>query len=157
MDLTDIHEVLESVLKLMRKQLQQSGVGLSLSWDKGVPFIEANQTHLRQIFLNLVLNAIDAMPQGGALHISTSLTEMPDYHPAKGAAVRIHIKDTGAGMSPETLSRLFEPFFTTKEQGSGLGLSISYGIIEAHYGEISVDSREGVGTEINVLLPVKQP
>lgn len=157
MELTEVHAAFESVLKLMRKQLQQSGVELALKWDKSIPLIEANQTHLRQVFLNLVLNAIDAMPQGGTLYISTSLTEMPDYHQADGAAVCIHLKDSGIGMSPETVSRLFEPFFTTKEQGSGLGLSISYGIIEAHHGEIVVESEEGMGTEITLLLPVKQP
>ena len=82
---------------------------------------------------------------------------MPVYHQAEGAAVYIEFSDSGIGMSPETVSRLFEPFFTTKEQGSGLGLSISYGIIEAHHGEVTVQSQEGAGTTFTLLLPVKQP
>ncbi len=157
MDLTDIHEVLESVLKLTGKQLQRSNVAVVSSWGKDVSLIEANPSHLRQVFLNLVLNAVDAMPHGGTLRLNTSLSQMPAYHQTKGTAVCILLSDTGSGMSEETVSRLFEPFFTTKEHGSGLGLSISYGIIESHHGEITVQSQEGVGTTFTLLLPVKQP
>jgi signal transduction histidine kinase len=71
--------------------------------------------------------------------------------------VRVDMRDTGVGMSPEVASRIFEPFYTTKEQGSGLGLAISYGIIEAHGGQILVTSRPGEGTTFTILLPVKQP
>ena len=157
MDLTDIHEVLDSVLKLTGKQLQRSNVIAEQAWAEELPLIEANPSHLRQVFLNLVLNAIDAMPSGGTLHVETSLAKNPIYAAKQGTAVCIQFRDTGVGVSEETVSQLFEPFFTTKEQGSGLGLSISYGIIEAHHGEISVKSGEGEGTTFTLLLPVKQP
>lgn len=157
MDLTEIHEVLESVLKLMSKQLQRSFVAVVPEWSAEVGMVEANPSHLRQVFLNLVLNAIDAMPQGGTLQVSTALVDMPAYHRMAGSAVRVQFRDSGVGMSAETVSRLFEPFFTTKEQGSGLGLSISYGIIETHHGEITVQSQEGVGTTFTLLVPLRQP
>ena len=159
MDLTDLHAVLKSVLQLTGKQMQRSQVMVETVWAANLPLVEANPSHLRQVFLNLVLNAIDAMPEGGKLHVKTSLTQM-DANAKDGeetTAVHITFSDTGHGLSPELTSRLFEPFFTTKEQGSGLGLSISYSIMEAHHGEISVSSQEGKGTTFTLLLPVKQP
>lgn len=156
MDLTDLQEVLESVLKLTGKQLQRSSIEVVKKWGEDLPLIEANPSHLRQVFLNLVLNAIDAMPRGGHLQVEMALFAKPIYEQKGGAAVRIRVRDSGVGMSEETASRLFEPFFTTKDQGSGLGLSISYGIIEAHHGEITVASRAGAGTTFTILLPVKQ-
>ena len=157
MDLTNIHEVMESVLKLTGKQLQRSSVELVQIEGNDIPFIKANPSHLRQVFLNLVLNAIDAMQGGGTLRIETTVSNIPVFGQKGGPAVSIRLSDTGAGIPEETVSRLFEPFFTTKEQGSGLGLSISYGIIEAHNGEITVESEEGKGTTFTILLPVDQP
>lgn len=145
---TDVHQTLESVLELSGKQLQHSEVTVVRQWAPDVPEITANADHLKQVFLNLVLNAIDAMPGGGTLTISTALA---------GGAVNIDFADTGVGMSEETLARLFEPFFTTKAHGSGLGLSISYGIIEAHHGQISARSAVGKGTTFTISLPVEQP
>lgn len=157
MDLIDVHEIIESVLKLTGKQLQHGQITVVQEWGQSIPFVEANPSHLRQVFLNLVLNAIDAMPQGGDLYLSTTLSEITTYHREAETAVFIQVQDSGIGMSPETVSRLFEPFFTTKEQGSGLGLSISYGIIKAHNGDITVKSQAGKGTTFTLFLPVKQP
>ena len=156
MDLTDLQEVLESVLKLTGKQLQRSNIEVVRKWGEDLPLIEANSSHLRQVFLNLVLNAIDAMPHGGHLQVEMALLTQLIYEQKRDSAVRIRVRDSGVGMSEETASRLFEPFFTTKDQGSGLGLSISYGIIEAHHGEITVASRVGAGTTFTILLPIKQ-
>ena len=97
------------------------------------------------------------MPTGGTLHISTALDQMQaDRDKRPQPAVRITFRDTGEGMSPEILSRVFEPFFTTKKHGSGLGLSISYGIIQSHSGEITAASQLGAGATFTVLLPVEQ-
>ncbi|MCD6345590.1 MAG: GAF domain-containing protein, partial [Anaerolineae bacterium] len=145
--LTDLHTVLESTLQLVGKQLQHADITVEREWTEELPLIPANPDQLKQVCLNLVLNALDAMPEGGTLRVRTAL-EAPDF-------LRIEFSDTGVGMSPETQSRLFEPFFTTKEQGSGLGLSISYGIIKAHNGEITVTSEEGRGTTFTILLPVE--
>jgi PAS domain S-box-containing protein len=157
----DLHPVLDSVLELTNKQLQHSAVAVKRAWANDLPVIPVNTNHLRQVFLNLILNAVDAMPQGGTLYIETGLDEMDvsDSRATptglKAPAVRITFSDTGEGMTPETMTNLFEPFFTTKENGSGLGLSISYGIIQAHGGRISAASRVGEGTTFTILLPVE--
>jgi signal transduction histidine kinase len=150
----DVRVILERVLKLAAKQLQQSQI--VVQWDKpeALPLIWANADHLKQVFLNLVLNGIDAMPQGGRLRVTTVASEMPGRdHSRAIPANRIEFSDTGAGIPPEALARIFEPFYTTKEQGTGLGLAISYGIIEAHNGQISAASEEGQGTTFTLLLP----
>jgi two-component system sensor histidine kinase HydH len=145
---TDLHVALEEVLELAGERLHQSDVTVERAWADTLPRISANPEHLQQVFLTLVLNAVDAMGHGGTLRISTSL-DQPDEE-----MVRIAFSDTGVGMSPEIQARLFEPFFTTKAYASRLGLPISYQIIEGHGGEIAVTSEEGVGTTFTILLPV---
>ncbi len=145
---TDVRTILESVLALTCKQMQEHRVVAECEWDSQIPILQANPDQLKQVFMNVVLNAIDAMPQGGTFKIATTVAQMGD-----APAVRITFGDTGQGMSPEVLSHLFEPFYTTKETGSGLGLSVSYGIIQTHGGQIAAESRVGEGTTITVLLP----
>jgi len=152
---TDLRVVLDSILDLSGKELQHHHITVERLDSSDLPLVQANPDHLKQVFLNLVLNAVDAMPTGGMLRVRTSLGQIQ----AGGSeepqpAVHVEISDTGQGMPPEIQARLFEPFFTTKEQGAGLGLSISYNIIEAHNGQISVTSEEGVGTSFSILLPV---
>ncbi len=142
---TDLHQTLESVLELSGKELQHSYVNVERIWDPAVPQIVANPDHLKQVFLNLVINAIDAMPKGGTLSIRTILDQ---------DAISIEFADTGSGMPAEIQARLFEPFFTTKAHGSGLGLSISYGIIQEHNGQILVRSEVGKGTTFTIVLPI---
>jgi len=162
---TDVRVVLEGVLELTGKQLQHSHITVEredLAGVGGLPLIWANADHLKQVFLNLVLNAIDAMSapaaggaRGGTLRVRTALdTHQPRDGPAR-PAVRIEFSDTGEGISPEIMSHLFEPFVTTKSDGTGLGLSISYGIIEAHNGQITATSRAGEGTTFTIWLPVQ--
>ena len=152
------HAVLESVLELTSKQLQHSNVTVERAWADYLPEIQANPDHLKQVFLNLVLNGIDAMMAGGTLYISTAVDQIQlGNDPKSLSAVRIEFSDTGEGIPPEVLPHIFEPFFTTKERGSGLGLSISYGIIQAHNGQITVESHIGLGTTFTILLPVEQP
>jgi two-component system NtrC family sensor kinase len=155
---TYLHAVLESVLELTSKQLQHSQVTVERVWADYIPEIQANPDHLKQVFLNLVLNAVDAMPTGGTLYISTGLDQIQRGEDQQSLpAVRVEFSDTGEGIPSEVVSRLFEPFFTTKEGGTGLGLSISYGIIQAHNGQITVESHTGMGTTFTILLPVEQP
>jgi two-component system NtrC family sensor kinase len=152
-----LHSVLEDVLELTRKQLQHRAIALETSWAHCLPEIEANADHLKQVFLNLVLNGMDAMPDGGTLYISTALGQIADGSLPSTPAVRVDFSDTGEGMPLEVLSRIFEPFYTTKERGTGLGLSVSYGIIQAHRGRITVESHIGLGTSYTILLPLRQP
>jgi len=123
-----------------------------------LPMIEANPSYLKQVFLNLVLNAVDAMSEhGGTLRVRTALDQMQSPREKQQVpAVRIEFTDTGIGMPPEVMAHLFEPFVTAKKDGTGLGLSISYGIIEAHDGQISATSQVGVGSSFTILLPVSE-
>jgi PAS domain S-box-containing protein len=152
---TDLLAVLDSVLELSGKELQHHHVMVERLGSSDLPMVQANPDHLKQVFLNLVLNAVDSMPTGGTLRVFASQDQIrPEGALRPQPAVRIEISDTGHGMPPETLARLFEPFFTTKEQGAGLGLSISYSIIEAHNGQITVTSEVGSGTTFCIFLPV---
>lgn len=108
--------------------------------------VETDKTKIERVFGNLIKNAFDAMPNGGELHIKSKKT---------GKQVKIEFSDTGTGMSKEVLSKLWTPFFTTKAKGMGIGLSICKRIIEAHKGEIEVESKEGKGTKFTVYLPLK--
>ncbi len=155
----DLHAILENVLQLANKQLQHSGVQVERSWTDGLPEIRGGPDQLKQVFLNLVLNAIDAMADvgGGMLQILTRLDPASSCGDRIQPFVRIEFSDTGAGMPPEVLSRLFEPLFTTKEHGSGFGLFTSYKIVEAHHGRITVRSQVGKGTTFTILLPLNQP
>ena len=121
------------------------GIAVSSSGVAGAPPVAADRDQLRQVLLNLVTNAYDAMPEGGAL----SLEAGPDG-PGR---VRIRVADTGAGMDPDTRAKVFEPFFTTKARGVGLGLAVSARIVRAHDGTIQVDSTPGSGSAFSVVLP----
>lgn len=151
---TDIHTILESVLALANKQLQHNEVTVERQWDETLPEIYVNPDYLKQVFLNFVLNAMDAMPEGGTLTITTSeTTQYLEDEKAPGPTLSVAFTDTGEGMDEETKSQIFEPFFTTKPDGSGLGLSISYSIIKAHQGDIEIISEVDVGTTMIIHLP----
>jgi two-component system NtrC family sensor kinase len=137
--------VLERVLALASKYLQHRRVTLNRDLTADLPPIWGAPDELGQVFLNLVINALDAMPGGGTLRISSRLTS--------DGRVAIAFTDTGQGIPREHLDRLFEPFFSTKEGGTGLGLTISYNIIERHKGNITVQSATGEGTCFTVWLP----
>jgi signal transduction histidine kinase len=143
---TDVHQVLEDVLALTDKRLQRGRVRVRRSFDQNLPPLKAIQNQLKQVFLNLVVNAIEAMPQGGELAIRTQLS-------GDGKWAAIAFQDQGMGLSQQAMAHLFEPFYTTKTKGTGLGLSVSYGIIEQHGGKIQVESAEGKGSCFTVRLP----
>ena len=107
----------------------------------------ADPDQLQQVCINLILNAIQAMPDGGTLTLRTAV---------ENGQIKMDVQDTGCGISPENMHKLFTPFFTTKKEvkGVGLGLAVSYGIIQRHHGKISVKSKEGEGTTFSIYLPV---
>jgi PAS domain S-box-containing protein len=153
----DVQAILGNVLQLANKQLQHSRVKVEYSWTEDLPPIQGSADHLKQVFLNLVLNAIDAMGgESGTLYIRTVLEAPALYDDQLGPMVRVEFRDTGKGMPPEIVSRIFEPLFTTKEQGTGFGLFTSYKIVEAHRGQITAESQIGGGTTFTILLPVEQ-
>ncbi|MBN1219692.1 MAG: response regulator [Anaerolineae bacterium] len=144
---TDLNQLLQETLVLVNKQLQRHKITPSLELMHDLPGIYVVPDQVKQVFLNLILNAIDAMPDGGKLKLSTH------YLPADNQVVAA-LADSGRGIPSEILNRIYEPFFSTKEAGSGLGLSISYSIVEAHGGHIEVESQPGTGSKFRVYLPV---
>jgi signal transduction histidine kinase len=140
---TALNQLLQDILTLVNKQLQQNKIETRFSQDPNLPLIP-----LVQVFLNLILNAIDAMPYGGILSLATG------YLPNE-QRLMITVQDSGCGMAPEVVGRIFEPFYSTKENGTGLGLSISYSIIERHGGQIEVASKPGLGSRFTVYLTDK--
>jgi PAS domain S-box-containing protein len=152
----NVRTLLEDVLRLTNKQFQHSDVAIECNWAENLPLPQGNPDYLKQVFLNLTLNAIDAMAaQGGTFLVRTGLDQLQWEDGQLQSAVRIEFSDTGEGIPPEILSRLFEPFLTTKPQGSGFGLFTSYKIIEAHKGQIEVESQVGLGTTFRILLPAE--
>ncbi|MCA9980580.1 MAG: GAF domain-containing protein, partial [Anaerolineales bacterium] len=150
---TAVDDILASVLELSQKQLEYAQVQVSRDWSDDLPLILANPNHLKQVFLNLLLNAVDAMPDGGHLSIMARRATADQEIMLGHTAVVISFQDNGHGIPDTDREQLFEPFFTTKDEGSGLGLSISYNIIQAHNGHILVDSTIGQGTTFTILLP----
>jgi hypothetical protein len=145
----DVHRILEDTLRLIEPQLRGRRVRLVKHYNDDVSNVMGNATKLQQVFMNLVLNARDAMPDGGLLTIRTYSTD---------SMVGIDVVDTGIGIPPENIRQIYDPFFTTKGigRGTGLGLALSYGIIHEHGGRIHVESQVGKGTQFSIYLPCKQ-
>jgi signal transduction histidine kinase/NAD-dependent dihydropyrimidine dehydrogenase PreA subunit len=143
----DINEVINRSFELAAHSAQLQHVQVIKELDPALPKVSADFDQLQQVCTNLIMNAIQAMPQGGTLTIRTS---------ADKTQVKIGVQDTGVGISPENMRKLFTPFFTTKREvkGVGLGLAVSYGIIQRHRGRIEVQSKEGEGTTFAVFLPM---
>jgi two-component system NtrC family sensor kinase len=155
---TDVNALLESVVALVRKRLQQGGIEMDLELTPDLPLIVATGDHLKQVFLNIIINALEAMPQGGRLEMFTRyVSGRGDRKKAStdAAFVEIEFADTGVGIPAEHINNIFDPFFTTKSKGMGLGLSVSYGIVERHGGQIRVESKVDEGTTFVVRLPVE--
>lgn len=149
---TDLREVIDRCLLLVRHQLELAGIELDLDLAKGLPLVPCDPTQIEQVLIALVMNAIDAMPHGGRLKLATRLANEASH-------VEFEVRDDGPGIAPEILPQIFEPFVTTKESGRGvgLGLAISRGIVERHGGQIVVQSKPGQGTAFTVTLPVQAP
>jgi two-component system NtrC family sensor kinase len=147
----DVNHVVEETLSLVAHPLKTSQIQVVKNLGDGLPAVRGSANKLQQVFLNLFLNARDAMPSGGILEVRTS---------AHNGSVEIEVVDTGAGIPREHINRIFDPFFTTKSsgRGTGLGLSVSYGIIKEHAGKVDVRSAPGKGTSFHVELPaVRKP
>lgn len=143
-----INDVLRRTLRLLSNQRAFSNIVIVEDLQEDLPLVDGDPNQLQQVFLNLAMNACEAMPNGGTLLISSS---------GEKDKVVVKVTDTGCGIPPEDLDRIFEPFFTTKPvgKGTGLGLSVSYGIIQQHGGNIQVESKVGFGSTFTVLLPIR--
>lgn len=149
----DVCEEVSKTAELIGHHLRKRGVHVAPEFAPGVPPIHADRQHLRQVFLNLFTNAVDAMPNGGRLVPRVRSGTLPGGRPA----VVIEVTDTGVGIPADLLDRVTEPFFTTKEegQGTGLGLAICRRIVQQHHGTLEVESAAGAGTTIRLTLPTR--
>jgi len=148
----NLSDLLNETLKLAQNEIKLRKVQVELDYEEALPFIHGDRQQLSQVFLNLVLNALDAMKdKKGRLEIAISRADTPGF-------LVTEVKDNGSGIPNHILHRIFEPFFTTKQtgRGTGLGLSVSLGIIQQHGGDIRVESAPGLGTVFSVLLPITE-
>jgi two-component system, NtrC family, sensor histidine kinase HydH len=145
--LADPNEALESVLTLTSQEARKAGITIRKQLDMAIGKRSLDAGMLKQVFLNLVLNAIQAMPEGGELTVESGI---------RNEMIEVMIRDTGSGISEENRKKLFSPFFTTRKQGTGLGLAITYRIIEKHRGTIDVVSEPGQGATFTVKIPIEE-
>lgn len=144
---SDVNAFVRETIGFLSYELERAGVSTELSLADGLPEVMLDARFMKQAMLNLVKNAISAMPSGGVLKISTL---------RKGDDIELGVEDSGVGIKEELLAKIFEPFFTTRESGSGLGLTMVFKIVKEHQGEIQVRSKEGEGSRFSILLPVPQ-
>jgi PAS domain S-box-containing protein len=147
----DIHECLADVLKVLEPQMNKKAIELETEIDRDLPNLLLDETQMKQVFMNLIINALQSMDNRGKITISLR-RDVIEKH------IEIKIADTGAGIAEKYLNRIFDPFFTTKGpgKGTGLGLAVSYGIVKRHGGEISVDSIPGQGSSFTIHLPIEE-
>jgi two-component system, NtrC family, sensor kinase len=143
----DLPRVLDDTIQLLDAQLRNTEIEVIRRYADRVPPAQGNAPKLQQVFMNMILNARDAMPQGGRLEITVEADEQ---------TATVSFRDTGEGIAPENLGKIYDPFFTTKQigQGTGLGLAVSYGIVQDHGGHLRVESQPGAGTAFHITLPL---
>ena len=146
----DVHDTIREVVRLLSHTLPRS-IAIETGLDAPRSIVIGDPGQLQQVFLNLAVNARDAMPSGGVLRFSSERTVGGSGH-----ELAVHVSDTGTGIAPELQDRIFEPFFTTKqsEKGSGMGLAVVYGILQSHRGSIALESAHGAGTRFELRLPL---
>jgi len=148
LEATDLNALLDQIADFAANHMDLHHVSLARDFAAGLPRVRVDPDQMRQVAINLILNAGAAMESGGTITVSTAVGE--------GGFVDISIRDEGAGIAPENLEKIFEPFFTTKARGTGLGLAITRRIVEQHLGRIMVESVVGKGTTVTVRLPIER-
>ena len=151
-DWVDVNQLLEETLVLLEKKLRQSRIRVVRTLDELLPQVRARADQLRQVFLNLLINAQQAIGTTGEISIVTSRREQ-----ALQPSILIQIRDSGIGISEEDLARIFEPFFSTGKKGTGLGLWVTQDIVRQHGGRIEVSSDKGQGTTFSIILQIDSP
>ncbi|HEX9653765.1 MAG TPA: ATP-binding protein, partial [bacterium] len=162
-----LQEIIQEVSALLDNRIRAQGVVFKVSYQTDLPMLLVDFHQIQQVFVNLFLNALDAMPQGGELQLhanskNTTIQRVDrrgrpfPVQPKNALYVEVQLKDTGVGIRAETLPSIFNPFFTTKPQGAGLGLAIVYRIITEHQGDIQVESEVSQGTTFKLLLPTEE-
>ena len=152
MESVDINGTLIKTLSLLKERVHLKNIRVNEGFDLSLPRIKADKDQLEQIFLNIILNAVQAMPNGGELGLRTKLRRQGAKIPAE--RVELTISDTGCGVARENLGKIFDPFFTTKHDSTGLGLSITHSLVNRHHGTIAVESKVGKGTTFVIAFPL---
>ena len=154
----NLHMILGDIILLQREAAGSREVSVSTGFDPSIPPIMGDESLLTQVFLNLIRNALEAMPEGGRLSVTSRV--LAEYQLARNESrsrmVAIDVVDTGMGISGENLAKVGTPFFSTKDGGTGLGLAICQKIVAEHRGMLKIESKQGLGTKISVLLPMIQ-
>jgi len=152
----DLNKVVQATLSIVGHQISLENVTLAMNLDTQLPLVLADFDQIQQALINVILNATQAMPDGGNLKITTSVAEGIEIGGSPKNTVRVDVSDTGVGIPKENLNKLFTPFFTTKERGKGVGLGLAalHGIIERHKGKIEVESKPNLGTTFTIYLEV---
>jgi len=141
---TDINSLVEDVLAITGPKIEKSGIHIEKELEENLALLQVDGPSIKQVLMNGILNALQAMPSGGELTISTARVDK---------ALHCTIGDTGDGISEENLKHIFDPFFTTKEEGTGMGLAVAWNIAQQHGGRLDIVSRERVGTSLILILP----
>jgi signal transduction histidine kinase len=151
----NVNDLLDTTLRFLDYQILKQDVEVVKDFPKDLPQVYGDRDQLQQVFLNLLINSLQAMPRGGTLQLSTSLKEISKegIEGNKKSYLEIEVEDSGVGMKREVLENIFNPFFTTKDSGSGLGLMVTQGIVQDHEGWIEVESEVGKGSRFKVYLP----
>ena len=143
----DINSLIRDTVTLYEPEIIKEGVQIHMELGADLPSVKVDRDKLNQVFSNLILNAIEALPRGGDITISSTRSN--------SKTVEVNVSDTGIGIGNENLNNIFIPYYTTKKQGFGLGLSLTHNIIHKHRGRITVSSEKGVGTRFTIQLPVE--
>jgi len=153
---TELNRLVGSTISLIENQALVRGVGIAFEPGENLPVVTLDRGQFQGVLINIIINALDATEAGGNITVSTGISLSASDAGRKG--VEISVADTGCGISPEDLNKLFDPFFTTKEvgEGTGLGLAVSYGIVQRHGGTIRVQSEVGRGSAFTIWLPVEE-
>jgi two-component system, NtrC family, sensor kinase len=151
-----MNEVVDGIARILETEAKEKSVEITRDFGLNLPKVWIDREQMKQVFMNLILNAIQAMREGGSIFISTRLVAR-DEAGHSGQFVQVEVRDTGIGIPPENLDRIFDPFFTSKDEGSGLGLSISHQIVQEHGGYVTVESKLGIGTTFFINLPTGKP
>lgn len=146
---TNINDIIGKALNILENEFLLNRIDMAKSLAPDLPDIMADGSQMEQVFVNLLLNAVQAVPEGGTIQVKSSLNQQE-------SSVSIEVKDNGPGIGRKEQYKIFEPFFSTKPNGTGLGLSVSYGIVRNHQGNISVHSQPGEGTRFLINLPITQ-
>jgi signal transduction histidine kinase len=152
----NVNDTVDNIARILEAQTKEKGVVITRDFNDDLPKVWIDREQMKQVFMNLILNAIQAMHEGGSIGISTRSVSRHGTEPS-GEFVQVEVRDTGIGISETDLQHIFDPFFTSKDEGSGLGLAVSHQIVQEHGGFVTVESTVGKGTAFFVHIPVGKP